>query len=101
MIWSVKIRARRLQDASKTPQDAPTWCPRRPKSHPKGTQDASRTGQELPKRRPGGCPEVPWSQGPPKSRPRAAQETPKSRPAPLRTSILDHFGDDFKSFDDF
>ena len=69
----VKIRPKRLQVASKTPQDALTWCPRRPKSRPTGAQDASRTAQEQPERHSGSGPKVPWSQEPPKRRPRAAQ----------------------------
>lgn len=53
-----KSPPRRLQDASKTPQDAPVWCPRRPKSRPRGPRDA-------PKR--------------PKSRPRVDQDAPRRR----------------------
>ena len=79
----VKFSPRRLQDAFKTPQDAPAWCPRRPKYRPRGAQDASRTAKELPKKRPGTGQDAPWSQG-----------MPKSRPDSLQTSILDHFGDD-------
>ena len=90
MTRSVKNPARRLQNASKRPRDAPTWCPRRPKSRPRGAQDASRTAEKLPKRRQGSGTEVPWSQEMPKRPP----EPPKSCPDPLQTLILHHFGTD-------
>ena len=48
----VKFRSRRVQDAFYTPLDAPGWCPRRPRSRPKGAQVAPRTAQELPQRPP-------------------------------------------------
>ena len=81
----------------------------RPPKHPKtpqlGAQDGPEAAQETPK----------TAQEPPKSclnglqkvakrclgarsRPGTAQEVPKGRPAPLQTSILDHFADDFGSF---
>ena len=81
----------------------------RPPKHPKtpqlGAQDGPEAAQETPK----------TAQEPPKSclnglqkvakrclgarsGPRTGQEVPKGRPAPLQTSILDHFADDFGSF---
>ena len=79
--------------------------PKRPKTAQLGAQDGPEAAQETPK----------TAQEPPKSClnslqeaaqrclgarfcPRAAQEVPKGRPAPLQTSILDHFADDFGSF---
>ena len=79
--------------------------PKRPKTPQLGAQDGPEAAQETPK----------TAQEPPKSclnglqeaaqrclgarsRPRAAQEVPKGRPAPLQTSILDHFADYFGSF---
>ena len=79
----VKIRPRRLQEASKTPQDGP----RQPKSHPKGAQDALRTAQEAARRLTRDAQE-----------PGTAQEPPRSRPDPIRTKILDHVGFDFGQF---
>ena len=79
--------------------------PKRPETPQLGAQDGPEAAQETPK----------TAQEPPKSclngfqeaaqrclgarsRPRAAQEVPKGRPAPLQTSILDHFADYFGSF---
>ena len=79
--------------------------PKRPKTPQLGAQDGPEAAQETPK----------TAQEPPKSclnglqeaaqrclgarsRPRAAQEVPKGRPAPLQTSILDHFANYFGSF---
>ena len=81
----------------------------RPPKHPKtpqlGAQDGPEAAQETPK----------TAQEPPKfclnglqeaaqrclgarGRARAAQDVPKGRPAPLQTSILEHFADYFGSF---
>ena len=75
--------------------------PKRPKTPQLGAQDGPEAAQETPK----------TAQEPPKSlqeaaqrcrgarsRRRAAQEVPKGRPAPLQTSILDHFANDYGSF---
>ena len=79
--------------------------PKRPKTPQLGAQDGPEATQATPK----------TAQEPPKSclnglkasaqrclgarsRLRAAQEVAKGRPAPLQTSILDHFADDFGSF---
>ena len=78
-IWlqfGIKIRPRRLQDASKRPQDAPSWCPRRPKSRPRSAPDASRTSkaaQEASWRRPRVSLEPDDAQERPQSCPKAAQ----------------------------
>ena len=97
-IWlqfGIKIRPRRLRDASKRPQNAPSWCPRRPKSRPRGAPDASRTTQELPKKHPGGGPEPLWSQMTPKSSPRAAQKLPRPPSRPRFWTILATIWKDF------
>ena len=86
--WKSKIKIdlvrkspnKTLQDAPRTPQDTPTWCPRRPKSRPRGAQDASRTAQELPKRHSGSGSQGARSQMTPKSGPRAAQKLPRPPP---------------------
>ena len=78
------------QDASKTPprclQEAPSWCPRRPRSRPRGAQDASGTAQQLPKR-PTGALEPADAQERPQSAqqpPKSAEEAPKSPKEPPR-----------------
>ena len=95
-IWlqfGIKIRPRRLQDASKRPQDAPSWCPRRPKSRPRRLKKHPRAAQEASRRRPTGSLEPDDAQEQPQSRPIAAQ-------TPLQTSILDHFGNDLNEIMD-
>ena len=98
MSRNVKNRARRLQNASKRPQDAPTWCPRRPKSRPRGAQDASRTAQELPKRHSGSGPQGARSQMTPKSGPRAAQKLPRPPPDLDFGPFWQRFDQDLRKF---
>ena len=83
LLFDVRIRPGRLQEAFETPQDAPTWCPRRSKSRSKGAQDASRTAQELPKthqaasrKRPTGAFEPGETQALPQNRPKAPRTPP-------------------------
>ena len=93
MTRSVKIRARRLQDASKTPQDAPgrpNLVPKTAQEPPKRRPRPSRAAQERPKTHPGSGRQGPRSQMTTKSGPRAAQKLPD----PLQLSILDNFGND-------
>ena len=72
--FGVTFPPRRLQDAFKTPQDAPAWCPRKPRSRPRGAQDAPRTAQELPQRRPGSGLQAHWREDTPQSSPRLPQD---------------------------
>ena len=82
-ILATKLGVMCLQDA----QRWPNLAHRTAQEPPRGAQDGSRTAQELPKKRPGTCQNVPWSQG-----------MPRSRPDSLQTSNLDNFGHEFGTY---
>ena len=71
-----KIRDKTLQDALRTPQDAPTWCPRRPKRRPKHLKNPRKAAQKAPGKRHRGVLEP----GDAQETPRAAQKLPRSPP---------------------
>ena len=86
-----QVEAMRLPKRPKTPQLAP-------QDGPEAAQETPKTAQELPKSCLNGLQEAAQRCLGARSRPRTAQEVPKGRPAPLQTSILDHFVDYFGSF---
>ena len=65
---------------------------------PEAAEETPKTAQESPKSCLNGLQKVARRCLGARSRPRTAQEVPEGRPAPLQTSILDHFANDFGSF---
>ena len=86
-----QVEAMRPPKRTKTPQLGA-------QDGPEAAQETPKTAQEPPKSCLNGLQEAAQRCLGARSRPRAAQEVPKGRPAPLQTSILDHFADYFTSF---
>ena len=85
---------RSVKHRTKTPPGCLQEAPRRPNLVPKTAQKPPKTPQEPPKSCPRGGKEAAQRWLGARRRPRVAQEPSKSRPDPLQTSILDHFGND-------